>query len=166
MSLIRLKKAEKNPSYRVGINWGELKDRTNEKREISYEHISRNEYDVSSSITERCSEEPAETCLNEYGGMCGFATGVDYIKKHSNIREMLESESKTLFDRLEADELFRRQILSAADMDERMEIIDAYGLHCTKEEAKAQLDKFRDDESPVETQFYTLWGNRVSHVKA
>jgi hypothetical protein len=166
MSLNRLKKAEKNPSYRVGINWGELKDRTNEKREMSHEHIRRNEYDVFSALKERCSEGSAETYLNEYGGMCGFATGMDHIKKPSNNRDMSVSESNMLFDRLEADDLFRGQILASSDMDECMKIIEAYGLQCTRDEAESEIDKFRKAEMrPEEVSIFSLWGNRISGIK-
>ncbi|NTW83492.1 MAG: Nif11 family protein [Chlorobiaceae bacterium] len=166
MSLIRLKKAEKNQSYRVGIHWGELKDRTSEKREVSHEHIRRNEYDVSSALKEQSNEGSAENYLNEYGGMCGFATGVDYIKKHSNIRDMSVSESKTLFERLDEDELFRQQILASSDMDECMEIIEAYGLPCTRGEAASEIDKFRKENIlSDEASLFSLWGNRISCIK-
>lgn len=164
MSLIRSGKAEKKASYRVGIQLNELHDRMIEKRIAGNEHISRNEHPSLLALKERESDEALQD-YPEHAGMCGFATGMDYIKQPSNNREMSISESHKLGNLLESDELFRKHMFSDQDIEKCMQVAGSYGLSCTKEDVKEALENFRKDDISEEARLFSLWGNRIDHVR-
>ncbi|NTV07911.1 MAG: Nif11-like leader peptide family natural product precursor [Chlorobium limicola] len=74
---------------------------------------------------------------------------------------MTIAQSKALYERLQADEVFRNRILAANEMEKRMEIIESYGFDCSNDEVQMVLNKYSVNTSPDICENYTLWGNRI-----
>lgn len=105
--------------------------------------------------------EGTQTHLNSPNGRCGFATGTQDTINQPRSNDMTIAQSKALYERLQADEVFRNRILAANEMEKRMEIIESYGFDCSNDEVQMALNKYSTNTSSDICENYTLWGNRI-----
>lgn len=105
--------------------------------------------------------EGTQTHLNSPNGRCGFATGTQDTINQPRSNDMTIAQSKALYERLQADEVFRNRVLAANGMEKRMEIIESYGFDCSNDEVQMALNKYSTNTSSDICENYTLWGNRI-----
>lgn len=74
---------------------------------------------------------------------------------------MTIAQSKALFERLQADEIFRNRLLAADGMEKCMELIESCGFDCSTDEVQMALNKCATDITSDTCGNFTLWGNRI-----
>jgi hypothetical protein len=105
--------------------------------------------------------KPAQTNLKSPNCRCGFATGTQDAINQSGSNDMTIAQSKALFERLQADELFRNRVLAADGMEKCMELIKSCGFDCSTDEVQMALNKCATDITSDTCGNFTLWGNRI-----
>ncbi|WP_161936440.1 Nif11-like leader peptide family RiPP precursor [Chlorobium limicola] len=74
---------------------------------------------------------------------------------------MTIAQSKALYERLQADEVFRNRVLAADGMEKCIELIESYGFNCSNDEVQMALNKYTTNTASDTSENFTLWGNRI-----
>jgi hypothetical protein len=99
---------------------------------------------------------------SQKGLYCGFATGPQNDVEQSSNNTWISKDSNTLFEWLQADELFRIRVLTANSLEEQMEIIEAKNINCSSDELRKALDTYTKEKAIETFATRSLWGNRIS----
>ncbi|KUL30297.1 hypothetical protein ASB62_04370 [Chlorobium limicola] len=105
--------------------------------------------------------ESSQTHLNSPNGRCGFATGTQDKINQPRSNDMTIAQSKALYERLQADEVFRNRVLAADGMEKCIELIESYGFNCSNDEVQMALNKYTTNTASDTSENFTLWGNRI-----
>lgn len=105
--------------------------------------------------------KPAQTYPKSPNCRCGFATGTQDEINQPGSNDMTIAQSKALFERLQADEIFRNRILAADGMEKCMELIESCGFDCSTDEVQMALNKCATNITSDTCGNFTLWGNRI-----